>query len=201
MRALMLAAVAALGMAGAAGANTVTYTFTGVFDLVGAVDGAPSDLSLYPSQITRSYSIVLNDEAGELRSWKYDIEGFGSSEYAVRGDGYSGVMRPDVLKVTAGRRTNGIIEYAVQFSRYYDLIKFNISSPMFSDYWDIILPGTSTAYQEVECLGYCVGRYEGTVTWTVEVAPIPLPAAAPLLLAAIGGLAALGRSRGRRKHR
>lgn len=212
MRILVLAAAIGM-MGGAAGANVITITGTGVFDLVETGIGCDpcGPAGAAPARITRSYTMKLNDEVGELRWFGHGRDVPPGETFGLAGSGY-GYRPPEVMDVNinSGRSTpvpgyrfdSAALEYSVVLVRgpalgTYALDAILITGATVSDRWDsaVIGGGASEAYLDLENPEAEIARYSGTVDWTLDVAPIPVPAAGPLLATAAGLLVALRRRR------
>lgn len=176
----------ALGWAGMAQANTITFTFDGSLPFYGPAYVFPADAAVdFPAEFARPYQVVLNDEVGLLRRWKYDTSL--GPVFEVQFQAFSGPVPEFLISATSGMRDAYYHDVFLRFDRAMTLLDYRLSSPHFSDDWDLIVPGQSTLLQAVSGdQGFGLGIYRGPLETLVEVAPIPLPGGGTAFGSALG---------------
>jgi hypothetical protein len=165
----------ALGWAGPVQANTITFTFDGSLPFYGPAYVYPADAVVdFPDQFARPYQVVLNDEVGLLRQWKYDTRL--GDVFEVQFRAFSGTLPDYLISATSGMRDASFHDVFLRFNRAMTLLDYRLSSPHFSDDWDLIVPGQSTLLLGVPVeQGFGLGIYRGPLEARVEIAPIPVP--------------------------
>ncbi|WP_299837902.1 VPLPA-CTERM sorting domain-containing protein [uncultured Jannaschia sp.] len=212
LRSIFLAATASLGLAGAAHAATQTFDLSnGGSDTQAVRTYTQGDLTLNVTAATYSYdhgtkTYAFGAETVGTQSYDYglgvksywgdnhEVDGFLKNEAIVLS--FSKAVRLDTLKFSYVDTNDHFGLFTGDEKTYEGFAR--IGNGFFSNY-DFQNDYTNTVF--------AIGAYQSDDDWkmkkitvsyddTPTPSPVPLPAAAWMLIAGIGGLAAMGRRKG-----
>lgn len=196
MRFLLMSLCATLALTKVAVADTITFTFDAVLPFSGVEFLYPEEAEItFPATLRRPYTVALNDQVGALQDWRTSLDD--SPVFEVQFEAFSNTVPDYVISATSGGRDTYFHDVFLRFDRALTLLDYRLSAPHVSDSWDLVAPGSSRLLLGVSTPdGFGVGRYDGPMTVTAEVSPVPLPATGAMMA---GGLGLLGLWRRKRR--